>query len=364
MKFSICKSRILPALQGCVKVIDGKNLLPILDNLKIIVDNKVLTITASNLEITISQSIILEDCDMGQYVALIDAKKVLSIVKELPNVDIQFTLSEKNIIISIPSGNYTLSVLSADEFPILETVDYLNTFYVDVIPFRDSIAKTIFACANDELRPVLNGVSFKYKDESLEFASTDAQKLSSHKLPITGTFNDFIISKKSATLIRDINNYANTQIICNVSDKHFHLNYGNILISCRLIDGNYPNYHTIIPTNHLVSTTVNKNVLMSAVKSVSVCSNKNTNLLKLEIGNEMIKISSEDIDYSVSAIEVIPCQSSGEITIGLRSTYMLEVLSNIDSNEIVLNFTEPNKACVITPVEEDGLYLLMPMILS
>ncbi len=373
MKFVVSATTFLSHLQSISRVISSKNTMAILDNFLLQIQGTTLTATASDLETTLTTSFELESSE-GDFSIAISAKILMDILKEFPEQPLNINVSESlNVTISSDSGEFKIVGANADEYPqvpdLAEAEVNSLTFPVDVL--ERGIVKSLFATADDELRPVMNGVYFDITEDSVTFAASDAHKLVRIKNTSVSGANEasFILHKKPAALLKNILPKEKGNVVVEFDSKNASFTLSNYKMVCRLIDGRYPNYNSVIPTNNPNKMTVDRVTFMTTLKRVSVCSNQASNLIKLELTDNSANISAQDIDFSISANESIPCQYQGEpLSIGFKSSFLIEILQNIDSADVILEFADSTRAGVILPFDaeddEDVLMLLMPMMLN
>ncbi|MEG2612492.1 MAG: DNA polymerase III subunit beta, partial [Alistipes sp.] len=261
---------------------------------------------------------------------------------------------------------------SAVSYP---TVPSLNAekreLTLDVDTLVNGINKTIFATADDELRPVMNGIYINITEQSLIFVGTDAHKLVKYEAEEKNAVEaSFILPKKPATLLRSVLLKEEEAITVGFDSKNVVFSLKNHTLVCRLIEGNYPNYNAVIPNNNPNKVLVDRIELMNGIKRVAVCSNPTTNLIRLDVENNKINLTAQDIDFSVSANESISCNYEGQaISIGFKSTFLVEILSNMDTSTVVIELADSTRAGVFKPVYDDkqtstSLMLLMPMMIN
>ena len=233
------------------------------------------------------------------------------------------------------------------------------------------INKTIFATADDELRPVMNGVYINLEPQSVTFVATDAHKLVKYASETAAEATaSFILPKKPANLLRGLLPKEDGEITVEFDDKNVLFRLKNQVLICRLIEGNYPNYNAVIPANNPNKVFVDRLELLNAIRRVAVCSNQSTNLIKLDISKGTINLTAQDLDFSVSAQESLPCDYEGEdIVIGFKSTFLIEILSNIETTTVLVELADSTRAGVFKPVYDqqpsnDTLMLLMPMMIN
>lgn len=371
MKFIVSSTYLQKQLQVLGGVINNSNTLPILDNFLFELQQSTLTVSASDLESTMSTTLEVESDSEGQVA--VPAKLLLDTLKTFPEQPLTFVVESNNSIeISSNHGKYALAFVSADEFPKpIELTDPIQT----VVPsdmLAKAINKTIFAAGNDDLRPVMSGVFFQFSTDNLTFVATDAHKLVKYTrtdLKASETA-EFIMPKKPLNLLKGILATADEDVTIAYNDSNAKFSFGNSILICRLIDGKYPNYEAVIPKENPNQLTIGRNQFLNSVRRVSIFSNKTTHQIRLKIAGAELNISAEDIDYSNKAEERLTCDYQGDdMQIGFNSRFLNEMLGNLESEEVQLEMSLPNRAGILTPV--DGLdegelvtMLVMPVMLN
>ena len=371
MKFIVSSTYLQKQLQVLGGVINNSNTLPILDNFLFELQQSTLTVSASDLESTMSTTLEVESDSVGQVA--VPAKLLLDTLKTFPEQPLTFVVESNNSIeISSNHGKYALAFVSADEFPKpIELTDPIQT----VVPsdmLAKAINKTIFAAGNDDLRPVMSGVFFQFSTDNLTFVATDAHKLVKYTrtdLKASETA-EFIMPKKPLNLLKGILATADEDVTIAYNDSNAKFSFGNSILICRLIDGKYPNYEAVIPKENPNQLTIGRNQFLNSVRRVSIFSNKTTHQIRLKIAGAELNISAEDIDYSNKAEERLTCDYQGDdMQIGFNSRFLNEMLGNLESEEVQLEMSLPNRAGILTPV--DGLdegeivtMLVMPVMLN
>lgn len=375
MKFVVSSTELLSRLQSVSRVISSKNTLPILDNFLFQIQDGTLTITASDLETTMRTRLNLDNVD-GEGTIAIDAKRLTDILKEFPEQPLIFEINNDTMGVDILSDNGTFSLMgqSGMEYPEMQRLNEDNTTSISMQgnTLLKGIMKTLFATADDELRPVMNGISITAAPEGATFAASDAHKLVRYRnANIECQSNaSFILAKKPANMLKNILAKENDQIKLQFDEKNAHFILSDYEMICRLVDGQYPNYETIIPTNNPNKLTITRMDLVNTLKRVSVFASQSSNLIKLELRNSQVTVSAQDIDFSISAYEKISAQYQGEdMSIGFKSAFLIEILSAMSSENVVFELSDPSRPGIILPMEkeseqEDELMLLMPMMLN
>ncbi len=373
MKFNVSSTKLFAQLQALSKVIAPKNSLQILEDVLFDLNGNALTMTASDGETTIRTTIEVENAE-GQGKVASGAKLLLETLKEFPEQPLTFQIDDQNYAINITSENGTYSFVGANgneypEMPVSGSENGRIEFPAEVL--LDAINKTIFCTADDELRPVMNGIFFDMLEDKIVLVATDAHRLvrytnTSISAPAAMSF---ILPKKPAALLKNVLSKEEGNVMIIFGEKNARFEFGQTIVVCRQIEGRFPNYNAVIPQNNQNKVVVDRQTIINACKRVAVFANTGTSLLKLALSENQIKISAQDIDFSTSAEETISCSYTGApMAIGFKAPFLIEILSSIASDEVILELADPARAGLILPAEnepnEDLLMLLMPMLLN
>ena len=373
MRFDVSSTALLSRLQSISKVIASKNSLPILDSFLFNLEGNKLTITASDAETRLVTSVDVMNAQGGGLFA-VSAKILLDPLKELPEQPLTFDINDENleIFIHFQNGKYNFIGQKGDTYPRQKPLNE-NTIsvMVEAQMLLNGISRSLFATADDELRPVMNGVYFDFHTEDLTFVASDGHKLVRlRNLSVKSTERaSFILPKKPANLLKGLLAKEEDMINIKFDDNNAYVRCSNFEMICRLIEARYPNYNSVIPQENPYKVTIDRVSFLNALKRVSVFSNPASSLVKLQLKDNVMVVSAQDIDFSTSAEEKIMCSFEGsELNIGFKATYLIEILSNINSEEVILELADPSRAGLIVPSEneenEDLLMLLMPMMLN
>lgn len=378
MKFVTSSTVLLSHLQAISRVINSKNSLPILDNFLLNLQGNVLTMTASDTETTLITTLETDEATGSGKVA-VASKLLLDTLREFSDQPLTFEVNDSTLAMVITSANgvYNFIGQNGDEYPRMpELQNDARLLTVPVSTLADGIAKTQFCTADDELRPVMNGIYFDILNDSLTMVATDAHKLVRYKTSYSAvSLNEgedkasFILPKKPASMLKNILPKESGEVEIRFDSKNAHFKLSNYTMICRQVEGRYPNYNGVIPKENPYKVIVDRVTILNALKRVSVFSNQASNLVKLQIGDNMITVSAQDIDFSISAEETLQCQYADDpIKIGFKSAFLIEILNTITSSDVIIELTDPSRAGIILPFEnednEDILMLLMPMLLN
>ena len=330
-----------------------------------------LTVTASDSETTLKTIINIDEVAEGGEIA-VPAKLLTDTLKELPTQPIEFsTEPERNIVnIAWASGNAQIPYLSTEDYPELPQLDAPINLAFKAAVLADGINNTIYATADEELRPVMNGIFFDITPENTTLVASNAHKLVCYtRTDIKGNGSaGFILPKKPANILK--NNLAKLgEEIVEISfdKKNAYFKFDSSLMVCRLVDGTYPAYRTVIPKNNTNVLSIARTEILNASKRVAVCSNQATSQIIFKLSQNRLDISAQDVDFSMSARETLSCEYDGApMEIGFKSTFLIEILGNLPYDQICIKLADPNRAALIQPAiqsepEEEICALLMPM---
>jgi DNA polymerase-3 subunit beta len=378
MKFIASSTELLSHLQAISRVINSKNSLPILENFLFDLNGNTLTMTASDIETTLVTSMNVENADGNGKVA-VTSKLLLDTLREFPEQPLEFDINDSNLAMVIKSanGSYNFIGQNGDEYPRLpELQKEARSLILPVETLTKGVFRTIFATANDELRPVMNGIFFDIDAEGLTLVATDAHKLVRYKTTYSSASiqgderESFILPQKPANMLKNILPKESGEVTVEFDSKNARFKLENYTMVCRQVEGRFPNYNGVIPKENPYKIIVDRTTILNALKRVSVFSNQGSNLIKLAFSTNQIHISAQDIDFSISAEETINCQyeSDNKINIGFKSSFLIEILNNIDASDVIFELADPSRAGLILPFEnaenENVLMLLMPMLLN
>ncbi len=373
MKFTISSSKLFSQLQAVSRVINSKNALPILDDVLFDLSGNKLELTASDGETTIRTSVEVESVEGSGKVASA-AKLLLETLKEFSEQPLVFTIDENNFAVSMVSqnGTYSFVGVNGNEYPEMpEAEDDAKSVDIPAKVLQAAIEKTIFCTADDELRPVMNGIFFDIAEDKVTMVATDAHRLVRYTNTgvQAGVAAGFILPKKPAGLLKNLVAKEEEPVKVTFGAKNARFEFGSTIIVCRQIEGRFPNYNAVIPQGNQNVVTVDRQTMINACKRVAVFANNGTAQLRLALSENSIKISAQDIDFSTSAEETVTCDYAGTpMAIGFKAPFLIDLLASVASDDVQLKLADPARAGLILPAEneenEDVLMLLMPMLLN
>ena len=371
MRFIVSSSYLLKKLQIIGGVINSNNTMSILENFLFELSENKLTVSASDLETTIKGVIEVESTDTASIV--VPYKILIDTLKTFTEQALTFIINDNNTIdIVSNNGKYTLAYLDSQEFPTVVEIENANrvTLMGDIL--ATAIQSTFFATGNDDLRPIMNGVFFNFTEEALIFAATDAHKLVKYERQDIKSEQpaSFVIPKKPLNLLKGILSGSETEVTIEYNESNAKFSFDQLDYVCRLIDGTYPNYEAVIPRENPNKLIVNRTLLLNSTKRISNFASKATHQMRVKITGNSLQIFAEDIEYNNRANETIPCNYEGDdMEIVFNSKFFMEMLSNLSSDDILLEMSYSNRPGILTPAdgldEGEKIYMLvMPTMLS
>jgi len=371
MKFIVNSSYLLKQLSNINGVITTNPVVPILENFLFEIDKTSLTVTASDLQTSMITEINIESKEKGSIA--VPARILLDTLKNLPDQPVTFSIDESTYSIEISSdnGRYKLAGENATDFPKVPSVSNDFSAAISSEVLARAVNNTIFATSNDELRPAMTGVYVNLGEKNTTFVATDGHRLVRYRRTDikSDNGNSIIIPRKALNLLKATLPTENTDVSIDFNMSNAFFKFGNIRMICRLIDERFPDYENVIPSQNPIKMTISRTDLLGSLKRISIYANKTTHQVRLKITGSELQVSAEDLDFSNEANERLSCEHEGEdIEIGFNAKFLIEMLSNLDTDQIRLNMSAPNKAGVIIPAEkekgEDILMLVMPVMLN
>jgi DNA polymerase-3 subunit beta len=373
MRFTVSSTALSSKLNALSRVINSKNSLPILADFVFDINNGMLQLTASDSENVMTTQLELTDVDgYGRFA--VGNHDLLEAVKGFSEQPLTFDIDQQANIakISYQNGLFSLPVESADEFPMAQKVS--ESAIEIVIPnslLAENINRTLFATAQDELRPVMNGIYFDLTTECLALVASDGHKLVRNKILTIHSDQpaSFILPKKPASLLKNLLGKDGGDVIIRFDERNAQINYGDGELICRLIEGRYPNYNSVIPQNNPNLLTVDRLSLLAALRRVQPFANDSSNLIRFHVEGGTLQLDAEDYDFSKTATERMLCEYNGQpMSIGFKGSSFIEILSNFDCPEVIIQLADPSRAGLVLPSEQpenqDVLMLMMPMLIN
>lgn len=373
MKFTLSSTALSNKLFALAKVINSKNSLPVLADFVFKTEGNVLFITTSDGENTMSTTLELSECDANDSFA-IENHNLLEAVKGFSEQPLTFDVdnNSKNVKIIYQNGQFSLPIDEADNFPKPQTLsDMAPSISLSSALLAENITRSVFATAQDELRPVMNGIYFCISSEGLVVVATDGHKLVRNRIFVIKSEQEssFILPKKPALLLKNMLAKDDSIVSMKFDNANAEVVFGDTRLVCRLIEGRYPNYKSVIPQNNPNTMTIDRDTLLGALKRVQPFANDTSKLVRFRIDNHVLQLDAEDFDFSKTATERMSCEYDGTpMSIGFKGNSFIEVLNNIEESEVALKLSDPSRAGIVVPSvqqeNQDLLMLLMPMLLN
>lgn len=374
MQFTLSSGTLNSRLQNLARVINSKNTLNILDCFLFEVVNNQLTITASDNENVMQSTITLDSCNGNGRFALPN-KTILNAVRELPEQPLSFNVNETdyNIEITYQNGKYNFTGQAAEEYPITQGIEEeASSITLDSSLLAENISRSLFATSQDEIRPVMSGIYFDINNNGLTIVATDGHKLVRNHLLNVNTENatgSFILPPKPAQLLKSVLIRNEGETVIRFTSRGAEMTFAEGKLLCRLIEGRYPNYASVIPAGNPNVISIDRKSLMGALKRVLPFASESSQLIRFHLMSGSLEVSSEDIDFATSAKENIMCEYSGtSMDIGFKGSTVYEILNNLSSEEVTIQLADPSRAGLIVPTtqpeNQDILMLIMPMLLN
>jgi DNA polymerase-3 subunit beta len=373
MRFTVSSTALSSKLNALSRVINSKNSLPILADFLFDIQDNVLYLTASDSENVMKTQLELTESD-GNIRFAIANHDLLEAVKGFSEQPITFDVNQQGNIVKInyQNGLFSLPIENADEYPQTQPIsDQANIITISSNLLAENINRTLFATAQDELRPVMNGIYFDLTPECLAIVASDGHKLVRNKIFTVQSEQpaSFILPKKPATLLKNLLQKDGGDVEIRFDERNAQISFSDGQIICRLIEGRYPNYNSVIPQGNPNILTIDRIGLLSALRRVQPFANDSSNLIRFHVENGILQLDAEDFDFSKTATERMSCDYNGNtMSIGFKGSSFIEILSNFECQEVIIKLADPSRAGLVLPSEQpenqDVLMLMMPMLIN
>lgn len=373
MRFTLSSTALSSKLFALAKVISSKNSLPILADFMFRTEGNTLFITASDSENSMTTTMELSDSDVDDSFA-IENHNLLEAVKSFPEQPLTFEVDKNDMIVKIiyQNGQFSLPIESAEVYPAAAKIaDSAVSVELPSALLSENISRCLCATAQDELRPVMNGVYFDITPEYLTIVSTDGHKLVRNRMYDikNEVAASLILAKKPATILKNMLAKDDTLVTISFDSRNAEVAFGDTRLFCRLIDGRYPNYNSVIPQNNQNVLHVDRETLLGALKRVLPFASDSSNLVRFRIDGHVLQLDAEDFDFSKTATEKMACEYNGmPMSIGFKGNAFIEILNSYDCQEVDIQLADPSRAGIVVPSQQkenqDVLMLLMPMLLN
>ncbi len=373
MDFIISSSDLQKAVNAVSKAIPAKSALPILEDFLFELEQDSLRITASDSELTLRTEVAVDNVkETGRMT--VPAKHIMDLLKELPDQPLHIrTEGDSSFLCAWASGESTLPYRSADDYPEIkgteETAAKLTFPAADLV---EGITSTIYATADDEIRPAMNGIFFDIDTDSTTLVASDAHKLICYTSAAVSASekSSFILHKKPAGILKGIIGKEVESVEISYDQKNAEFKFGQTEVICRLVVGKYPKYREVIPQNNSNILKIDRVQFLNTIRRVSVCANRASNHVKLDLSEGSLEVSAQDLGFSIAAHEKLECNYEGEpLTIGFKSPFLIEILTNFSCGELVMKFMDDKRAALLLPGENEAergklCGIIMPIMIS
>lgn len=370
MKFNVHGKTLQQQIAAVSKVINAKNALSILDNFLLEARADALYITGSDQETVMTARLEITNLEGDGKIA-VNAKRLMDVVKEVSNFPLTFVVDETtgNIDLQFPGGHFEFMGVDAAEYPQSFDTDELSVeMAVPAQVIQKGLDYTLFAISTETIRPMMTGVYWDFHENDITFVGSDTHKLvryiNSEYHPNRETA--FILPGKPAGILRTLIGKDTETVNIRKDEKSAIFTFGDFRLGCRFVKGTYPNYNRVIPTDNPNELTVDRQVLLSAMRRVSLFASKASSLVKMTMADNALTLDSQDLDYSTKANETVVCSYDGTpLSIGFNAVYMMEVLNNLPGDSIIVKLSDPGRPGLFMPFEqkenEEVVMLQMPM---
>ena len=370
MKFTANSVELQRTLSKLGGVIQTKSTMPILETILVELAKDMLTLTATDMALSLTVTMAVQGVEDGRIA--IPAKRLVDTIRSLPDTSAHFAIdmASNKIKITTENGEYGLTGESAKDFPSVPAFKGMEEIRIENGILRNIIHKTVFAVSVDELRPAMMGVLLQANGGELRAVSTDGHRLVKFQYkcePPLSLKRDIVVPAKALVVLSKSLDDGETTM--SVSDTHIRFSFDKSFLVSRLIDETYPNYESVIPTDNTKSMTVNREEMVSSIRRVALYASATTHQVRFDISSDSLQVTAQDIDFGGDAREKIKCSySDGTMEIGFNSTYLIDILTHLDGENVTFKFSTPTRAGLISPAEQSAreavIMLVMPVRLN
>jgi len=384
MKFVVNKTELFQCLQRIIGVVPVKTTIPVLTNILFELDGQRLRLTGTDLEVSIITFINVRGEQDGTIA--IPAKRLFDIIRELRDLPITVETEKSNrIMLATEKGNYKLAGESSEEYPRIASESFVSQISYPTPRFLRMIDKTVFAVSSDELRTTLMGVLLELRPQEMRLVATDGHRLAKitdkkYSAPVAETKPDALFIKQDTGTVHAIMPTKALQMVTRnsdqsellevaISENHLTFRLGATTIYSKLINGQFPNYERVIPSDNELTMIIDRDMLAATVRRAAIFANQITHQIRWSLAPGQVTISAEDVEVGGEAREALAAQYDGKaMDIGYNAQYVQEILRHVDSDEVLIRLKDPGSAAIVEPVQqkegEHHMMLLMPIRLN
>lgn len=364
MKFIINRDQLLTPLQHIVSVIEKRQTMPILSNVLINAEENQLVLTGTDLEIQVVAKIDLSAEQPGSVT--VPARKFLDICRLLPNeAEIKFEQKEDKVKVTSGRGRFSLTTLPAENYPEFTESEFDNTFLITAGKLKKALDKTIFCMANQDVRYYLNGLLLHVSNSRLKLVASDGHRLSIYEDDIgeaTGYEARIIVPRKGVQELSRLLDDSDAEATIQFSNNNIRIFYEDLIFSAKLVDAKYPDFSRVFDQPFHNPVLIQKQLLKDALTRVSVLSNEKFKGVTLDISDNLMKISTHNPEHDEAEEELVMQYQGESLSISFNSQYMLDALSNLDSEMAVMTFASNASSCFIEEPDKPLFkFIVMPM---
>lgn len=373
MEFKVSSAGLLKGIMDVSKAIPAKTSLPILENFLFELKGDTLEITASDQELTL-RTLIPVDSVVKEGAIAVPARQIIDLFKTLPDQPVEIrTTSESSFDCVWSNGNSSLPYFAASDYPEIKGAgEEAITVNFPAEALVDGIGGTIYATADDEMRPAMNGIFFDIDSPATTLVASDSHKLICYTTTGVETPQaaSFILHKKAAAILKGTVGKEDGMVEVTFDANTVVFKFGATMMVCRLVVGKYPRYRDVIPQNNANILKIDRQLLLGTVRRVAVCANKASNHIKFDLKSGSLEITAQDLGFAIAAYEKLDCDYSGDpLTIGFKSSFLADILSNMSCETLVMKFADSRRAALIVPSEEEAesekiCGIIMPIMVS
>ncbi|PQJ95936.1 DNA polymerase III subunit beta [Chromatium okenii] len=364
MEFTVSRETLLPALGKVIGVVERRQTMPILSNLHLVANDDRVMLTATDLEVEVKTSFPVELKQSGEVT--IPAKKLVDICRSLgEGTEIHFQMSDERCTVKAERSRFTLGLLPASEFPLMDTVQDGFQLSITESVFKRLLDKTAFAMAQQDVRYYLNGLLLEFRESTLTAVATDGHRLAKFQSSVDvgiSELRQIIVPSKTISELRRQLNYSDDVITMSLGEKSIHIVMGNLTMTSKLVDGRYPEYERVIPHTLSRQASLKKDELKRALSRTAILSNEKYRGVRLTFDQGMLRLLAQNPSQEEAEEEIELDYQDDSISIGFNVSYLTDVLGVIDGKEVYIQFQDANSSSVWHGKDaDDESYVVMPM---
>ena len=363
MNIQINRDTLLKPLSAVTGIVERRHTLPILSNLLLEAQQDRLVLTATDLEMQISLAI--DTAVGGELATTISAKKLLDICRSLPeNADITMTTQESRIQVKAGKSRFNLQTLPAADYPVMSKGQTQTVIKLSQRLLKRLFKQVEFAMAQQDIRYYLNGLLFEVSGNRLNVVGTDGHRLSYTSTQLEQEYEkqELILPRKTIIELIKLLDDSEEEVSIETANGQVNFSFGEIRLISKVIDGKFPDYTRVIPVGHKNSFTIERMDILLSMQRASILSNEKYRGIRMVLANGNLRMISTNSEQEEAEEELEIAYAGDPIDIGFNVTYMIDVLNNVASEQIVFSFADANSSCLVTvPDDNDYKYVVMPM---